>query len=88
MKRLLPAALCLLLLNGCLFWNKKPSGPAPEKEVPTVATSVEKDFKVRWVEKRSSDLIAQGVNASAAHDQAVAEFDAKFPDTHVATEGK
>ena len=84
MKRLLPAALCLLLLNGCLFWNKKPSGPAIEKESPAVATSVEKDFKVRWVEKRTSDLVTQGVSASAAHDQAVSEFDAKFPATHVA----
>ena len=84
MKRLLPAALCLLLLNGCLFWNKKPSGPRVEKESPAVATTVEKDFKFRWVEKRSADLVAQGVAADAAQAQAVSEFDAKFPDTHVA----
>lgn len=86
MKRLLPAALCLLLLNGCLFWNKKPGHT--EKESPAVATSVEKDFKWRWIDKRTSDLVTQGVSASAAHDQAVSEFDAKFPDTHVTGEGK
>ena len=87
MKRLLPAALCLLMLNGCFFWNKKPK-TRPTDESPAVATSVEKDFKVRWVEKRSSDLIGQGVAADTAHAQAVSEFDSKFPDTHVSTEGK
>ena len=86
MKRLLPAALCLLLLNGCLFWNKKPS--SKPKESPKVATGVEQDFKQRWVDKRASDLVLTGVSPSAAHDQAVSEFDQKFSETHVADPAK
>ena len=87
MKRLLPAALCLLIICLAASLQDKPK-TRPADESPAVATSVEKDFKVRWVEKRSSDLIGQGVSADAAHAQAVSEFDSKFPDTHVSTEGK
>jgi hypothetical protein len=59
-----------------MFSSKK--NPAAPKESKTVATDVEKDFMRRWVDKRTSDLVAQGTPAAAAHDQAVAEFKATY----------
>jgi len=87
MKRLLPAALCLLLLNGCLFWNKK-SSSKPTKENPKVATGVEQEFRERWIDKRTSDLVATGLGTTQAHAQAVSEYDQKFSQTHSADPAK
>lgn len=82
MKRLLPAAFCVLFLSGCFFWNKKPS--QKPKESSTIATDTERDFRARWIERRTGELVAQGQNSMAAHDQAEAEFHSKFSYTHVA----
>lgn len=71
---LLCLATVTLLTGGCLF-SKKSSSP---KENPAIAGSVEETFKVRWVEKRSAELVAQGKAAEVARAQAVAEFQEKF----------
>jgi hypothetical protein len=42
------------------------------------ATDVEKDFMHRWIDKRTNELVTQGLAASAARDQAVAEFKSTF----------
>jgi hypothetical protein len=68
------AAAAALLTGGCLF-SKKSSTP---KENPAIAGSVEETFKVRWVEKRTAELVAQGKTAEAARAQAVAEFQERF----------
>lgn len=82
MKRLLPAALCVLFLSGCFFWNKKPS--QKPKESSTIATDTERDFKARWIDHRTNELVTQGQNSMAARQQAETEFQAKFSYTHVA----
>jgi hypothetical protein len=59
-----------------MFSSRK--NPAAPKESKTLAADDEKDFMHRWIEKRASDLVAQGTPAAAAHDQAVTEFKATF----------
>jgi hypothetical protein len=74
-RRLLLALLATatLLSAGCFHFKKsgaKPNlGPAAE---------VEAEFKVRWVERRATELVAQGQNAEAARAQATAEFKERF----------
>lgn len=74
MKRL--SLLCLagvvLLSAGC--WHRK----GKPKETTAVATDVENHFRDRWVEKRASELVAQGQRADVAHQQALDEFRARF----------
>jgi hypothetical protein len=79
MKRLVPTLLAATVLanSGChLFSSKK--NPAAPKESKTVAADVEKDFMHRWIDKRTSELVAQGSTAAAARSQAVAEFKATY----------
>lgn len=71
---LLCVATAVLLTTGCLF-SKKSSAP---KENPAIAGSVEETFRVRWVEKRSGELVAQGKTAEAARAQANTEFQERF----------
>jgi hypothetical protein len=86
------AALALALGAGCSFVPHFPfighktssSAPKPPKEDSHVATQSEADFKQRWVDKRASELVAQGLAPDTAKAQAVAEFDQKFAATHVA----
>jgi hypothetical protein len=89
MKRLVPLALAAVLLAtcGCHLFSKKKK-PATPKESPTVATDVEKDFMKRWIDKRTSDLVAQGFAPDAARDQATAEFKVKFSYTQAAQQAK
>jgi hypothetical protein len=97
MKRLLAvfaAALAIGLCSGCsllsfthiplLAGQAHSSAPRPPKESSHIATESEKDFKVRWVAKRTADLVAQGLAPDAARAQATTEFDQKFSATHVA----
>jgi hypothetical protein len=90
MKRLYAVSLAAfaLLGAGCALWPFSNKGPQPKRDPdrnPRVSTQVELEFRLRWVEKRSADLIAQGMLPDAAHDQALAEFRVKFAYTHAAT---
>ena len=88
MKR--PSFLAVLLLaalfsGGCAhfhvpFFGKKttPPGPMGPKDTGQVATETEKDFRTRWVDKRSAELISQGQSPDAANAQALAEFKQKY----------
>jgi hypothetical protein len=82
MKRLAPYALAAVLLasSGCHLFSSKKNPVAP-KESKTVAADTEKDFMVRWIDKRTSDLVAKGLGTDAAHAQAVSEYKATFPYT-------
>ena len=74
MKR--PLFYCLLvslvLSAGCWHSKKKP------KEITAVATDVEEGFRLRWIEKRSGDLVAQGMRIDIARQQAIDEFKVKY----------
>jgi hypothetical protein len=89
MKRLAHFALAGALIagSGCHMFSSK-KNPAAPKESKTVAADVEKDFMRRWIDKRTSDLEAQGKAPDAAHAQAVAEFKTTFSYTRVAAQAK
>jgi hypothetical protein len=89
MKRLAPAALaCVLFANvGCHMFSKSKNPTAP-KESSTAAADVEKDFMRRWTDKRTADLVTQGVPIDIARAQALAEFKAKFDYTDAARQAK
>ncbi|KAB2649043.1 MAG: hypothetical protein DVB35_02615 [Verrucomicrobia bacterium] len=79
----------LSLSSGCshlLFWKKPNPAEVKEKvkQDPHVATATELEFKARWVEKRSAELISQGVSPVDAKSQASTEFAVKFSATHSA----
>ena len=77
MSRSVPAALaCLLALlsAGCVFSKKE----RPPKENPAISADVEAQFRQRWLDRRVSELTAQGKTASAARTQAESEFRAHF----------
>ncbi len=69
-----------------MFSKKK--NPSAPKESKTLASDDEKDFMQRWIDKRANDLVAQGLAAKAAHDQAVAEFKATFTHLKAAQQAK
>jgi hypothetical protein len=89
MKRLVPVALaCVLFANvGCHMFSKN-KNPAAPKESGTAAADVEKDFMRRWTDKRTAELVTQGLAPDAARAQAVAEFKAKFDYTDAARQAK
>jgi hypothetical protein len=90
----LAAALAVGLGSGCSLVQHIPfighnaktgsTAPKPPKEDSHVATQSETEFKQRWVDKRTSELVAQGLAPDTARAQAVSEFDQKFAATHVA----
>lgn len=83
MKSLLLTGLALIAVNlfsGCIF-SKKSAKP---KENPAMAAELEESFKVRWVEKRSAELVAQGQTPEAARTAATEEFRVKYGYTHAA----
>lgn len=67
-------AISALLSTGCLF-SKKPRAP---KESTAIASEVEEGFRQRWVDQRTSQLVAQGVAAATARTQADIEFRERF----------
>lgn len=69
------ATVALTSLTGCNLFrkNKKP------KESPAIAGHVEAEFRQRWIDRRTPELVAQGVDASAARQQAETEFREKYP---------
>lgn len=82
MKRplLLGLALLAVLSGGCLHSKKN----AQPKENPNLASETEEGFKQRWIEKRGSELVAKGVRADLARQQAIDEFRERFPYTSAA----
>jgi hypothetical protein len=68
------ATVVLVVSTGCLF-SKKSAKP---KESSAIAGEVEETFKRRWVDKRITDLVGQGIGADAARIQASLEFNEKF----------
>ncbi len=86
------AALAFGLCAGCSYVPHIPfighktgsTEPRPPKEDSHVATQSEREFKQRWVDKRSSELVAQGLAPDTARAQAAAEFNQKFSATHAA----
>jgi len=67
------------LSSGCLFSSKKKR--AEEKSIPL---AVEQSLKDRWTEKRSAELVQQGLAPYAAQRQAESEFSQKYSYTQVA----
>jgi hypothetical protein len=91
MKRLLPLTLAslLFLCAGCALWpfGHKPAqtSQVKVKQSSKVSTEVELEFRQRWTDKRTSDLVAQGMTPEAAKAQALEEFRVKYAYTHAAT---
>ena len=75
-KPTLHAALVVLLLlsTGCLFSKKTNRA----KESSAISSEVEETFRQRWIEKRTSELVAQGTAAGAARPQAEQEFGDRY----------
>ncbi len=76
-KRVFPLLLLVLALagsGGCVF-SKKAAKP---KENSAISSEVETEFRQRWMDKRVSDLVAQGTPAPTAREQAAAEFKEKY----------
>lgn len=75
---------CLLLTvalsAGCLF-SKKSATP---KESSAIASDTDENFKQRWVDRRTTELVARGTVAEAARTQAIAEFRAQYGFTSAA----
>jgi hypothetical protein len=83
MHRLLLIGLSLLTFTfsaGCLFSKKT----AKTKENPAMAAEMEENFKVRWIDKRSAELVAQGVTPDASRAQATDEFKVRYGYTSAA----
>ncbi|MDB6170521.1 MAG: hypothetical protein JWM88_3385 [Verrucomicrobia bacterium] len=82
MKRLLIFLLILstALFAGCKHFrkNRKP------KETTAVATDVEETLRQRWMEKRTAELVAQGLRVDIARQQAIDEFQARYSYLHSA----
>jgi hypothetical protein len=74
-RRLLLASLATaaVLSAGCSMLKKSPA-----KSSQGLASETETNFKVRWIDKRASELVAQGQTADAARSQAAAEFKERF----------
>jgi len=73
-KRLLLSSLVFVALvsPGCLHLKK---GPAQDA---SPSSEVEGDFRRRSIEKRTSELVAQGMAANAARAQAEDEFRTRY----------
>jgi len=77
----LPVLLAAVALcGGCLFAKKS----AKPKEDPAMTSETEDSLKQRWIEKRTAELVAQGVAADAARAQATEEFRTKYSFTGAA----
>lgn len=74
--RLIHTSLVLLLIlsSGCLF-SRKSGAP---KESSSISGEVEANFKRRWIERRTAELVAQRSPADAAVAQATREFGEKY----------
>jgi hypothetical protein len=66
-------ATAAVLSAGCSMFKK-----SADKPKYGLAGEVEADFKLRWVDKRTAELVAQGQAADAARTQANAEFKERY----------
>lgn len=64
----------LALSTGCSLFRKGDR----KKESSAIAAEVEATFRRRWIEKRTAEIVAQGVAAEAARVQAENEFRERF----------
>ncbi len=62
--------------SGCSHFKK--SAPVDT----SIAGQTDADFKTRWMEKRTGELVAQGQTATAARTQAAAEFAERYAFTN------
>lgn len=93
MKRLLLVLTLVLAVGGGAGCSHIPiigkhfrPRPTPGAPKPTkyIAKDVENEFFQRTVQKRTSELVSQGMTQDEAHAQAVAEFKAKYTATAIA----
>jgi hypothetical protein len=68
------------LVSGC-FHFKKDRKP---KENPAIAADTDENFRKRFIEKRTGELVTQGVSTEAAQGQATEEFKARYGYTSAA----
>jgi hypothetical protein len=78
---LLPALACAVAFSGGCLFAKKPAKP---RENPAISAEIEDSLRQRWIEKRTAELVAQGVAADAARAQATEEFRVKYAYTGAA----
>lgn len=76
--------LAALSASGCHMFSKGKKEKKP-KENPALATATEQEFEHRWTDRRAAELVASGVAAGAARQQAEAEFREHYKYTHAAT---
>lgn len=76
--------LCLAVLiglsAGCLFSRKSRKA----SESSSITAETEQSLKQHWIDKRVTELTAQGVKPDAARQQATEEFRQKFEYTSAA----
>jgi hypothetical protein len=77
-------SLLLLLLPPLALFAGCKHGPTKPKDNPAIATEVEEGFKQRFVEKRSAELVALGMRADLARQQAIDEYRDRYGYTHAA----
>ncbi len=65
----------LLAGSGCHLFgkSKKP------KDNPAIAAGVEADFRQRWIDRRTTELVGKGTESTAARTQAEQEFREAYP---------
>jgi len=72
--RLLLCCLALLFATGCVFSRK--SGKARENRA--ISSEIEENFRKRWTDRRSAELVAQGSTPEAARQLAENEFRERY----------
>jgi hypothetical protein len=69
---------CLLtvttLLAGCSHFKKEPKS----KESSAIAADTDENLRLRFVNRRTEELVAQGIPAETARAQATAEYKARY----------
>ena len=78
MKQTLSLLLCLLSLAGFAAGCSSAKKGAKPKVQPGLAAETEESFRQRWVEKRGAELVAAGLRADIARQQALDEFQERF----------
>ncbi len=78
MKSAVTAALLLLLTlsAGCSLFHH---GRRSQASIQHPASAVEADFRNRWMQKRTGELLASGAAKADADAQAAAEFAKLYP---------
>ncbi len=66
-------AFCLAFSTGCIFSKK-----SRVKDNGAIAADVEASFRKRWIEKRTSELTAQGQAVATAQSTAETEFRERY----------